>query len=715
MQRETSRQPEASAKDTPKSDKEQRNEYAAASPALLTSPDNTSRKRNLPGFTNQAAGTLTSLFSPARHERESDDEQHHHDIFANMLDGSRMSDDFLHWPMHGSFADDEDTFSREKLEATWHHSPDWDRSHDAPAGSSQADLASANARKFDANLLSPLKLQGLAASDAPATASSTNGASASFGTIARNAFSSPDNKNYSLRETFNRPSNLQLSSPGPQIFNGHGNDRNLDDQSTFVAKFPSTAEGTATLFPSRTTTATTEGSLVLSSPSSSSGGFSDHESDSIEPRQLYDGSPPSSMQVTLGRSSQTMFERINSKLKSKSDDTKMEVSIPDSSAPKHVRKPWTPACHEGYPQAAYLHDPRVQQGFMPPPPPPPPVPPPVVADVAISYRQQPPGQKASVASSMTSSTKASAPLANLTTQTKAASTPAQPKIVVSADRKDKENGPSTGSKDQKSSRITCKCKKSRCLKMYCDCFSVNEFCDSCKCNDCHNLSTPFFQPARDVAIKEALLKNPHAFEPRIDVKSHNMGCRCKKSECVKKYCECFQARVLCTSKCKCTGCLNVAGSQQLIDKRRRMKDAVGAQLAMEESEKKWKAQGPSRTSPKPGSTSKLPSPAVQMRHHPRPYFYESPHDSIHAHSQFPPNHYMGHAMPYQYPHMQHMFIPYGTPNGIPHRHGYATPQLPATYPNYRGEPPTLASRSDSPLLTTRHINESQLGRGGANV
>ena len=42
---------------------------------------------------------------------------------------------------------------------------------------------------------------------------------------------------------------------------------------------------------------------------------------------------------------------------------------------------------------------------------------------------------------------------------------------------------------------------------------------------------------------------------------HKRGCNCKRSMCLKKYCECYQANVGCSSGCQCEGC-NVHGKKE---------------------------------------------------------------------------------------------------------------------------------------------------------
>ncbi|GMH89156.1 hypothetical protein TrVE_jg11728 [Triparma verrucosa] len=123
----------------------------------------------------------------------------------------------------------------------------------------------------------------------------------------------------------------------------------------------------------------------------------------------------------------------------------------------------------------------------------------------------------------------------------------------------------------------CKCKKSKCLKLYCECFAAHVYCTpgACRCMECNNLEQ--YEGARVAAIESALSRNPEAFTNKVtksqkrNAMTKSNGCNCKKSLCLKKYCECFFTGMLCTSDCKCINCENYSGSVALTAKRDAMR------------------------------------------------------------------------------------------------------------------------------------------------
>ena len=103
------------------------------------------------------------------------------------------------------------------------------------------------------------------------------------------------------------------------------------------------------------------------------------------------------------------------------------------------------------------------------------------------------------------------------------------------------------------SRIHCTCKKTKCIKKYCECFSSGNLCHNCKCENCEN--KPFYAENINNIKKE---ENDNVIELNEDDNDEKkiVICTCSKSGCNKNYCECFKTKVKCNNKCRCIKCLN---------------------------------------------------------------------------------------------------------------------------------------------------------------
>lgn len=117
----------------------------------------------------------------------------------------------------------------------------------------------------------------------------------------------------------------------------------------------------------------------------------------------------------------------------------------------------------------------------------------------------------------------------------------------------------------------CSCKQAKCIKLYCECFANGKYCIGCSCVNCFNL--PEYDDIRNKAKVYLKRRNKSAFKPKIvsdEAKSkdkHLKGCKCKNSNCLKNYCECFQIGVGCSDSCRCKDCKN----NEKIDKSKSLK------------------------------------------------------------------------------------------------------------------------------------------------
>ncbi|KAL7596214.1 hypothetical protein Lser_V15G28214 [Lactuca serriola] len=107
----------------------------------------------------------------------------------------------------------------------------------------------------------------------------------------------------------------------------------------------------------------------------------------------------------------------------------------------------------------------------------------------------------------------------------------------------------------------CKCKTTKCLKLYCGCFAAESYCtEACSCKECCNRLD--YQDTVEVAREQAKVRNPLAFSTKEDKDRNKIGCECRLSMCLKESCKCNKAKVGCQLQCRCRGCKNVHGKRE---------------------------------------------------------------------------------------------------------------------------------------------------------
>lgn len=94
--------------------------------------------------------------------------------------------------------------------------------------------------------------------------------------------------------------------------------------------------------------------------------------------------------------------------------------------------------------------------------------------------------------------------------------------------------------------------------MYCECLAKGKLCsDGCHCRGCKNKEPNelLFRAIR--SINSGKHDSHSAHRERFRSQRYRDGCTCKKSQCLKKYCECYANGRRCGPGCMCEECMNI--------------------------------------------------------------------------------------------------------------------------------------------------------------
>ena len=115
---------------------------------------------------------------------------------------------------------------------------------------------------------------------------------------------------------------------------------------------------------------------------------------------------------------------------------------------------------------------------------------------------------------------------------------------------DSKNKEENNSFSFKKDKPCCSCTKTKCIKKYCECFANNKLCIDCHCQNCMNKSKSYNYNYKYTQKSSINISEP---ENELD----ETICTCSKSNCCKKYCECYKLGKKCTNKCRCINCMNM--------------------------------------------------------------------------------------------------------------------------------------------------------------